>query len=477
MIVIGAGIAGLTASIWLKLKGYKVRIIYESLENSSRWAKGGIAAAKGNDDSVELHMQDTINVCEELCDIKVVNYVTRRIVEVLNELEKLGLNFDKDLRLEGGHSRRRIHHIEDYTGKALQDFLLKKSLELKIPMLNDRVSSLLVKDDKVRGVYLENNGEIYDDKVVLATGGMSYLFQYTTNPPTSIGDGIAIGFKAGTIVTDMEFIQFHPTSTIINGKVYLLTETLRGEGAFIINQNGERFLYNYHKLGELAPRDVIARAIYQELSKGNKVYMDLRHLNNLNKNFPEIYNIFVKNSINPYKELIPIIPAAHYTIGGIKVNIKGETNVENLYAIGETSNTGLHGANRLASNSLAECLVFGASLPLYVDKWEGFHLDDTEEIISIRLKEGVKLSIEEIKKINWKYLGIIRDEDTSREALKIYENADTISLERESNATLVSYISILGALMRKESRGVHYRRDFNRKRSDMRKHFFFKVKL
>jgi len=213
-----------------------------------------------------------------------------------------------------------------------------------------------------------------------------------------------MAFREGAYVSDMEFIQFHPTTVVLDNQVILLTETLRGEGAEIINQNRERFLFKYHKKGELAPRDILARAIYKELISGNKIFMDARKVENVKEKFPELYNKLLSHGIDISKDLIPIQPAAHYTIGGISVNYKGESNIQGLYAIGEASDSGFHGANRLASNSLAECLVQGFSLPLYIDKWEGFDINNGI-VISYKLHNGKGCSLGEIREMNWVQVG------------------------------------------------------------------------
>ncbi|MEM0173564.1 MAG: FAD-dependent oxidoreductase [Sulfolobaceae archaeon] len=472
VIIIGAGIAGLSAAISLRKAGYSVKVIYETLFNSSYYSKGGIAAARSPDDSPELHKLDTISVCEELCDPKVVDYFTKRAVEVVEELEKLGFKFDKELRLEGGHSRRRVHSVGDSTGRALLNFFINKVRELEIPLIQDRVIKLIVKDAKVKGILTENHVQVEDSRVVIATGGYSSLFSLSTNLNSSYGEGIAIAFREGTLISDMEFVQFHPTAAIVNNQVILITETLRGEGAEVINQNGERFLFKYHKRGELAPRDILARAIYEEILRGNKVFIDARKVKDVKEKFPDLYNILLKNGINLLKDLIPIYPAAHYTIGGIRVNYRGESNIYGLYAIGEVSDTGFHGSNRLASNSLTECLVQGFSLPLYIDSWEGLYINDGE-IYYYTPHYGKDCNLGEIREINWRYLGIIRNGSGIKEALNYYHECNTIGNNRSSNAALVSSLLALSALYREESRGVHYRSDFPLKSEKFRKRIYF----
>ncbi|TRM96077.1 aspartate oxidase, partial [Sulfolobus sp. B1] len=417
--IFGTGIAGLSAGISLKRSGYNVTIISKKIDGGSTyWAKGGIAVSLGENDSPEIHAKDTILVGDGMCDIKAVNYVTTEVRHAVRTLKDWGFNFDEDLRLEGGHSRRRVIHKTDETGREIFSFLHNLAIKDKINIVEDRLLALKVMDGVVRGFVTEKRGsvDLYDDsKVILATGGYAYLFTYTSNPATSVGDGIAIGFRAGALVSDMEFIQFHPTVTVNH---FLLTETLRGEGAIIYNDKGQRFAFNYHEKGELAPRDVLARAIYNEYLMGNKVFMDLSKIRDLEYKFPAVIKFLRENNID--KSKVPVFPGAHFTIGGLRVNIRGETNIKNLYAIGEVSDSGLHGANRLASNSLAEGLVFGINMPRYIDKWEGNNEISDGEVYYVRLiKSGKSLGLDEIRKINWEYLGVFRDGEGLKKALEI----------------------------------------------------------
>ncbi len=474
VIIVGTGIAGLSAAVSLKKAGVKVKVITKKLTGGSTYiAKGGIAAAVGKDDSPEIHAKDTLIVGDGLCDERAVFYVTKEAPRAVEVLESWGFNFADDLRLEGGHSRRRVLHKTDETGRDIYDFLTAKVKELYIPLIEDRVVSLDVVNGKVRGVITERNGAINDDKVVLATGGYAYLFEYTSNQPTNVGDGMAIAFRAGALLADMEFVQFHPTVTKVDGEVFLLTETLRGEGAILVNSKGERFAFKYHEKGELAPRDVLSRAIYSEMLRGEKVYMDLTKIQDFERKFP-VLNEFLKRHGLSKSSKIPVYPGAHFVDGGIRVNLRGETNVEGLYAIGEVSDTGLHGANRLASNSLAEALVFGLNLPNYIDKWEGLYVDDGE-VTGVKLTKGRRLSIDEIRKVNWENVGIIRNEERLEKAVSIYSNTDTSSLDEEANAALVSLLTALAARTRKESRGNHFREDFPQKDCRWKKRIYFKV--
>lgn len=471
--IIGSGIAGLSAAISLHRSGYKVTVITKRLNGGSTfYAKGGISVALNNDDSPEIHARDTINVGDGLCDIKTVNYVTSEIREAVRILESWGFQFDNDLRLEGGHTKRRVIHKTDETGREIFNFLYNLSLKEKINIVEDRLIAIKTKEGKIRSIITEKSGEIESSKVILATGGFGYLFTYTSNPPTNIGDGIAIAFRTGALVSDMEFIQFHPTVTNFDGESYLLTETLRGEGAILINDKNERFTFKYDSKGELAPRDVLSRAIYDQYQKGYKVFIDLSTIHEFETKFPVLSKYAKK-----YGKKLMVYPGAHFTIGGIRINVRGESNIVGLYAIGEVSDSGLHGANRLASNSLAEGLVFGINISRYIDKWEGLDVNDGE-IYDIRLKEnGNTIDIDSIRDLNWSNLGIVRNKEKLEKLIEIYENLDTRSFSESSNAILVSLLSAKAALLRNESRGAHYREDFpNKSKMWDGKRIYFRVR-
>ncbi|MFP3483464.1 MAG: FAD-dependent oxidoreductase [Caldivirga sp.] len=457
--IIGSGIAGLSAALSLHKSGHRVTIITKKIKGGSSYeAKGGVAAAISPDDSPELHAEDTLKVGDGLCDTAVVNYVTSEIPKVINTIEDWGFKFDPDLRLEGGHSRRRVLHRLDETGRELSTFLLNLAIKEGIPIVEDELIAIKVKDNEVRGFVTKASGEVSDvDKLVLATGGYAYLWEYSSNPPTNMGDGVAIAFRAGAYVSDMEFVQFHPTVTIADGDVFLLTETLRGEGAMLVNNLGERFAFKYDERGELAPRDILARAIYMEYLKGNSVFLDLTNVKDLESRFPSVASFLSRHGLR--RDKVPVFPAAHFTVGGVRVNTRGESSVRNLYAIGEVADTGLHGANRLASNSLAEALVFGVNLPQYIDEWVGFVPSDGI-VEAVKINGNGELSIGEIRRINWLRLGIVRDGEGLADAVKKYEKVNMHALGEDwSNAALVSYLTAKAALTRCESRGSHYRVD------------------
>ncbi|WP_069807633.1 L-aspartate oxidase [Vulcanisaeta thermophila] len=463
--IIGSGIAGLSAAISLKMSNYPVTVITKRIHGGSSYeSRGGIAAATAPDDSPELHARDTIAVGDGLCDVKSVDYFTREAPGVIETLEKWGFEFDEDLRLEAGHSRRRVHHRTDSTGMFLANFLLELATKLGINIVEDRVVALKVRDNAVKGFVTAGGVSVEDvDSVILATGGYAYLWSYTSNPRDNTGDSIALAFRAGAVVGDLEFVQFHPTVTIVGGESFLLTETLRGEGAVLINDRGERFAFKYHEKGELAPRDVLSRAIYNEYRLGRRVYMDLKPIDDFEVKFP-LVNEFLRRHGLTKNDLIPVVPGAHYSIGGVRVNIKGESTIRGLYVIGEAADTGLHGANRLASNSLLEALVMGINMPFYIGEgWEGPDLSDGE-VLGIKLPgNGREVSLEEIRKFNWDYLGIVRDGDGLSRLVSIYEGAYLMGFDEWSNAALVSYLTAKAALMREESRGSHYRVDYPEK--------------
>ena len=495
-VVIGSGLAGLTTALYASRYG-KVAIITKSgLDISNSYnAQGGIAAAIGEDDSAASHMQDSIIAGRGLCDEDAMKILVYEGIECVNNLIEMGMPFDKNngkiiLGLEGGHSKRRILHAEgDATGKVLIRFMLKKVLEKENIQAfeNTTVVEILKENEKCKGVKAldfrtQNNSIFKANSVVIATGGLARIYSRTTNPHTATGDGYALGFMFGAQLADMEFIQFHPTALHLNDKdAFLISEAVRGEGAHLINEKGERFMAKIHELAELAPRDVVSLAIFKEIqnSKSEHVFLSLKHLDSekIKERFSHIYKKLKKFGLDLTKDNIPVAPAAHYTVGGIKTDLHGHTNVENLFAAGEVASTGVMGANRIASNSLLECLVFGKRTGIAAGTVKpdskinfsntSFRLDTENENIFlekknqiaalmnnfvgiVRNKKGLVYAIQEIQKI--------RDEFT--ECVKEY------NLCKIKNNAEVCLLIARAALSRKESRGGHIREDFRNENSD-----------
>jgi L-aspartate oxidase len=459
----------MSAAISLKMRGFRVRILTKQERGSTYWAKGGMASAVSEDDSAELHIKDTTEVGGGLCDERVVRHLVSLAPKAVEELKGWGFRFDRDLRLEAGHSRRRVLHVGDETGRALWDFLFRKVKELKIPLALDRLVKIKVIDGKVKGVYTERGGFLEVEKVILATGGFAHLFSNTSNPPSSTGEGIAIACRAGAVISDMEFVQFHPTATKIGPQTLLLSETLRGEGARIVDQNGRRFVLDFDDRGELAPRDILSRIIYSHLLAGNRVFLDWSEIEDFHRKFPSLSLSLRDNG----SKRVEIFPVAHFTIGGIRVNERGESSVEGLYALGEVSDTGLHGANRLASNSLMEGLVMGVTIGDHIDQWVGLNLDG-QEFRTVVLTRGIKPGLERLRRDNWLHAGIVREGSMLRKYLNQLGDYDTCSLDEESNASLVSRMMVEAALLREESRGVHFRADFPNPDDGWKKRIYFR---
>ncbi len=376
-LIIGSGVAGLRAAIELAPHGSVLVVTKDRpSESSTEYAQGGIAAVMSDEDQVGIHFDDTLKAGDGLCKEDAVKTLVEEGPDRIMELIGWGAEFDKegttlDLTIEAAHSRRRILHSHgDSTGKELERVLLKKVRSLpsvrKYPFAF--TVDLIVCDGECRGAYVLREGEItalFARATILTTGGAGQLFSRTTNPLVATGDGMAIAFRAGAILEDMEFVQFHPTSLYYpTAPHFLLSESMRGEGAVLLNIHKQRFMPDYHQLGELAPRDIVSRAIISEMVKteSNHVFLDLRHMGKkfVKKRFPKIHETCLQYDIDITEDLIPVSPAAHYIMGGIKTNRDGETNIKGLYAAGEVACTGVHGANRLASNSLLEGLVYGA---------------------------------------------------------------------------------------------------------------------
>jgi L-aspartate oxidase len=489
-IIIGSGLAGLTAAFHASKTGTVAIITKSQLDiSNSYYAQGGIAAVTEESDSFESHIQDTLVAGRGLCDYDSVEILVREGQKCVRELISLGMEFDQEegefvLGLEGGHSHRRILHAGgDATGKGLTSFLLKKVQEQEniFAFEYTTVVELLTENQICRGVqafdFVTGKNIVFRSKAtIIATGGLSRIYDRTTNPHTATGDGIALAWDAGAKIADIEFIQFHPSALYLPGEdAFLISEAVRGEGAWLLNQKGERFMQHIHPLAELAPRDVVAHAIYNQLQLHHSdfVYLSLKHLNPevIKKRFSNIYQTLLNYNIDFTSDLLPISPAAHYMVGGIQTDLNGETNIEGLFACGEVASTGVMGANRLASNSLLECLVFGkraaerASL-----KNETKMLP--ENVTPISLNQGNETFFLETKNqlagLMSKKAGIVRSGEKLKEALieldlikkQLPQIITEYNLLKIKHITDICTLICESALIRTESRGGHIREDF-----------------
>jgi L-aspartate oxidase len=515
VLVIGSGLAGLGYA--LKVADFaRVNLVTKKglTETSTKMAQGGIAAVLGADDRFEYHIQDTLTVGEGLSHPDIVELVVRQGPERVRELVAMGAHFDVgtdngyDLGREGGHSHRRIIHAHDMTGAEVERILAEKVLaHPNIQVFENHMGVDLITRQRLvrRGAVVANAEEsclgayVLNTKTgqvdtflgavtLLATGGVGKVYLYTSNPDIATGDGIAMAYRAGAWIGNMEFVQFHPTCLYHPAaKNFLISEALRGEGAVLLDRTGQAFMEKYHSLKDLAPRDTVARAIDLEMKKtgADCVYLDIsrRPADFVQSRFPNIYQKCLEFSIDITKEPIPVVPAAHYMCGGVVTDAWGRTTISNLFAVGEVSMTGLHGANRLASNSLLEALVFShqaaqvarETLPYLlarpgapVPEWNPFGATDSEEAVV------VSHNWDEIRRFMWNYVGIVR---TDRRLLRAQHRIDLIQQEIQEyywnfiitsdllelrNIATVADLIIRMALRRKESRGLHYNLDYPR---------------
>lgn len=501
-IVIGSGIAGLYTAILASEIGKVLILTKGSMEEcNTKYAQGGIAAPIGKGDSPELHFQDTIAVGGGLCDEEAVRIMVEEAADRIADLIKFGVVFDTiegeiALARESAHSLPRILHAGgDATGEHIETTLSRICRSrADIDIYEHRLATeILIEKGKACGVKAFNlitwKEEEYEGKfVVLATGGAGQLFKYTTNTAVATGDGVAIGYKAGAEIMDIEFFQFHPTALRLPGApLFLITEAIRGEGGKLINKYGEAFMRNYSPDGDLAPRDIVARSIIAEMERTNskEVYLDVRHLppQKLIARFPRVYNFCLRHNLDITKSPIPVAPAAHYLIGGVRTNIWGETNIPGLFASGETACTGVHGANRLASNSLLEVLVFAKRIIQRVRAGE-ISKPTPSEYRSLPQRKTLPLpppNLSQLQELMWEKVGIIRSRDSLEEAATIlasWEEAlssitDPKFIELK-NMVLVGRIMAEAALLREESRGVHFRSDFPFPSPAWQRHIIFK---
>jgi L-aspartate oxidase len=493
-LVVGAGVAGLRAAIELSRAGSVLVIAKDSLhESSSEYAQGGIAVAMGEDDQVELHEQDTLVAGDGLSDTEAVRVLVEHAPAAIQELIEWGAEFDREgsklaLGREGAHSRRRILHAHgDSTGHEIARTLYQKAASL--PNIKFRsfaaITSLLVTDNgEVSGVMVcdasaRQSVPLRARAVLVATGGLGQVYRSSTNPEVATGDGVAVAYHAGAEISDLEFVQFHPTALHLAGApAFLLSEALRGEGAYLRNGAGERFMPRYDSRAELAPRDVVARAIVAEmrLRGEEQVFLDVHHLGHefLASRFPRIYETCQRYGIDLAVQAAPIHPAAHYAMGGIRTDLDGRTNLPRLFAAGEVASTGVHGGNRLASNSLLEGVVFGARAGAAMRELVGASL------LPAPVPPGPRfpcITAEDLRELAWQKCGIIR---SGEELAETCERLDRIPIqpaqspnralfELRSMHTVVSLIARC-ALAREESRGAHYRTDYPAKRPEFQKH-------
>ncbi|WP_051669823.1 L-aspartate oxidase [Bryobacter aggregatus] len=489
-LVVGAGVAGLRAAITLAEHGTVLVVAKDTIEESStEYAQGGIAVALSDDDNFTLHFQDTLLAGDGLCYEPAVAALVQEGPARIEELLAWGANFDKEngqflMAREGAHSRSRVLHAGgDSTGHEIARSLYEKARSL--PNLRFEsfaaVTDLLIEDGQVIGAVAYDQKarvrvNVYSRAVLLATGGAGQLFLNTTNPSVATGDGIGIAYRAGAEVADVEFIQFHPTALYIPGRPrFLLSEALRGEGALLRNINGERFMQRYHPMEELAPRDVVSRSIVAEMraTHSTHVLLDLSHKDAawIRQRFPTIYETCFRFGIDLTKQAAPVHPAAHYIMGGVRTDLHGRTSVNGLFAAGEAACTGVHGANRLASNSLLEGVVFGARAgEAMLGAAKGPELGRTFGDEQFPL-----LKREQLQTLAWDGCGILRDAAGISAVLhavdqggrELIEEPDRKDYERRNLATVLRLVA-KAALLREESRGGHYRLDFPAKQDPPR---------
>ncbi len=480
VLICGSGIGGLTCAIVLKELGLNPVVLTRGLGNTY-YSQGGIAAALHPADSPYYHFLDTVRAGRYLNNPRTTEILVSDGILRIADLERWGVNFDREgnfysTTTEGGHSFPRVLKVKDYTGREIYTKLLQRARELNIPIVEGELQEILGKE-KVQGVLFLRKGRlnfIRTPLLVLATGGAASMFRHTSNPSRVRGDGIGIAIRVGVPVKNPEFIQFHPT--VLEGTNLLISEAVRGEGAHLVDEKGNRFV------DELQPRDVVARAIYNLLKAGKKVFLDLRPLLsrgiNIEERFPTIVSFLRERGLDPYREPLPVVPAAHYYIGGLEVDSFCRTSVEGLYAVGECSCTGVHGANRLASNSLLEGVVFGyrTAYRIYIDS-RFAKLSKANFRNSFSGGKKPSFSFTTLKDLMWEHMGLERDEEGLKKALSflntLLEEAELWQRSPENrqlfDLLLVARASTEGALSRRESRGVHFRGDYPYEREVFRR--------
>ncbi len=526
-VIVGSGIAGLYAALMARDHGSVLVLTKGSIDEcNTKYAQGGIAAAVGSDDSPDLHLEDTLVAGAGLVDEEAATILTHEAADRIADLVHFGVPFDSvdgevALGREGAHSRSRILHAGgDSTGAHIELTLSDVARHSNVTILEQsQALEVLVEEGKVRGIVAldcrSSTREEFDCRsLVLATGGCGQLYRVSTNPPVATADGVALGYRAGAEITDMEFIQFHPTALRLPGvPVFLISEAVRGEGGILINAEGKRFMPDYDPRGELAPRDIVARAILSEMNRTgtDRVYLDVTHLpaERTAARFPQIRHYCSTYGVDITKEPIPVSPAAHYMMGGVRTNSWGETNVEGLYACGETACTGVHGANRLASNSLLETVVFAKRIVRRIlervskptpPARDAVRLPttDAEARSAVYRPEGEDvprigaparalpfaespLSLANLQSLMWERVGIVRDgQGLARAALTLglWERSAPVPLDRPSfelrNLLTAGRLVAEAALIRQESRGAHYRTDFPNPDDAWKRHIVFR---
>ena len=474
-IIIGSGISGLNLARKLSEAGQRVFIVAKEAvtEGSSKYAQGGVAVVNPLEDKDDLfsHIQDTLKSGKGICNEEAVNHVIESGWSKVQELVELGVKFDDGFNLEGSHSKNRILHNSDSTGKAILIPLLdcvSRDCNISIQQGTEAISLIKSSFRIVGARFSDITGtefDVFANNVVLASGGLAAIYQDFTCPDILRGDGIALAYDAGAKIENLEFIQFHPTVFRTNdAKNFLISEALRGAGALLRNSQKELFAEKYHPSAELATRDIVSRAIFNEmkLHDSDFVYLDARALGKdfLQKQFPTIYQNCLDNGYDLALDLLPVRPAAHYSIGGVKTDLRGRTNLDGLYAIGEVASTGLHGANRLASNSLLECIVMADylakdiienSFRIYFEDFE--YCSDYDVAFDYEEKKSFQETLENIRNVMSKNLSVERRQKAIQSTLKYLE-----SLEPCKELTVATLVAKC-ALSRKETRGVHYRVD------------------
>ncbi len=506
-IVVGSGIGGLYTALLAREHGSVLVITKGSIDDcNTKYAQGGIAAAISKDDSPELHLKDTINAGDGLSKEETVRILVNEAPARIADLVGYRVPFDTlegeiDLTMEAAHSVPRVLHAGgDATGEYIEVTLSRQVRSLGVQVLeNFLATEILVEKKKIAGIRaLEcrtgNVEEFACRYLILATGGAGQLFKYNTNSDIATGDGIALAFNAGAEIVDMEFFQFHPTALRMSGVIpFLVSEAVRGEGGVLRNAEGRCFMADYHKQGDMAPRDIVARSIVNEMKKtgSDRVYLDVTHLppHTVTARFPHIYRFCLDHGLDVTRNLIPVAPAAHYMIGGIKTNSWGETNIAGLFATGEVACTGVHGANRLASNSLLEAIVFSKRIIERTAAKSGEKVapaPGTEDIYASLGRRPVPrelppAGLAALQQLHWDKMGIIRDKEGLNQAaatlaawqLSLRPPTDQSSYEL-GNLILTGRLLTEAALIREESRGAHFRSDFPRSSPEWRCHIIWR---